>query len=208
MLFAGLPIYLFSLFQHETYKKIILQRRAKRFDLPPPHDPIPQGRARIRFLFNMTCIRAMRMLFTEPIVAYFSIYTAFTFAVLFGFFTSFPYVYSAVYGFNTGEAGLVFLSTGVGCLVATYAFVEINRRTYVKKALARIKDGDTRAVPSEERLYPAMVGCFFVPLGLFWFAWTARSDIHWIVPTISLVFFNCGNLMVFDTGTYIRHHLS
>ena len=140
------------------------------------------------------------MLLTEPIVAYFSIYTAFTFAVLFGFFTSFPYVYSKVYDFNTGEAGLVFLSTGVGCLLATYLFVEINKRTYVKQALERIKSGDGTPIPSEERLYPAMFGCFLIPVGLFWFAWTAREGIHWIVPTLSLIVFNCGNLLVFDTG--------
>ena len=202
MLFMGVPIYLASLLQQETYKKIILQQRAKRFNLTPPHDPIPQGRARVKFLFDIVCLRAMRMLFTEPIVAYFSIYTAFTFAVLFGFFTSFPYVYSTVYNFNTGESGLVFLSTGIGCVLATFAFVEINKRTYVKKALQRISNGDAQPMPPEERLYPAMIGCFLVPIGLFWFAWTAKENIHWLVPTAALIPFNTGNLMVFDTGEY------
>ncbi len=180
MLFAGVPIYLACLFQEETSKKIILQRRAKKFNLPPPHDP--------------------KMLLTEPIVAYFSIYSAFNFAVLFGFFACEPYVYTTTYNFSIGEAGLVFLATGVGCLLATYLFVEINKRTYVRQALERMEKKDPRPVPPEERLYPAMFGCFLVPIGLFWFAWTARPKIHWIVPTLSFIVFNCGNLMVFDTG--------
>lgn len=202
MLFAGVPIYLVCLFQQETYKKMILKRRARKYKLPPPHDPIPEGWARAKFLLNVTCVRAMRMLVTEPIVAFFSIYTAFTFAVLFGFFASFPYVFGHVYAFNTGEAGLVFLSLGIGCILATYAYVEIDRRTYTKQAIQRLSDGNDQPIPPEERLYPAMVGCFLVPIGLFWFAWTARSSVHWIVPTLALIPFGCGNLMVFDTGEY------
>jgi hypothetical protein len=200
MLFAGVPIYLACLFQQETSKKIILQRRAKKFNLPPPHDPIPPGWKRVKFLLDVTLFRAMKMLLTEPIVAYFSIYSAFNFAVLFGFFACEPYVYSNTYDFSIGEAGLVFLATGIGCLLATYLFVEINKRTYVRQALDRMEKNDPRPVPPEERLYPAMFGCFLVPTGLFWFAWTARPNIHWIVPTLSFIVFNCGNLMVFDTG--------
>ena len=159
MLFAGVPIYLSCAFQEETYKKIILQRRARKFNLVPPPDPSLSAAARVRTL----CLKAITMLFTEPLVAYFSIYTAFTFATLFGFFACFPYVYSTVYGFNTGESGLVFLAVGIGCLIATGAFIEINKRTYVKQALERIRNGDTTPIQPEERLYPAMIGCFFIP---------------------------------------------
>jgi hypothetical protein len=143
------------------------------------------------------------MLLTEPVVAYFSIYTAFTFGVLFGFFSCFSFVFNHVYGFNTGEAGLVFFAIGIGCLFATAGFIEIDRRTYVKQFLERQSKGDNRPLPSEERLYPAMFGCFLVPIGLFWFAWTARPSIHWIAPVLALIPFGCGNLMVFDTGEWI-----
>lgn len=204
ILFWGVPIYLTSLFQSETYKKVILRHRAKKLKLPQPSDPVPSA----WMLFDIIFLRAIRMLLTEPIVAYFSIYTAFIFAVLFGFFSCFPYVFSHVYGFNTGEAGLVFIAIGVGCLLATAAFVEIDRRTYVRQALQRINNGDSRPLPSEERLYPAMVGCFLVPMGLFWFAWTARPSVHWIVPVLALIPFGCGNLMVFDSGQFSSPHHS
>lgn len=36
-----------------------------------------------------------------------------------------------------------------------------------------------------------------MPIGLFWFAWTARSDIHWISPILSGLPFALGNLLIF-----------
>ena len=49
----------------------------------------------------------------------------------------------------------------------------------------------------EQRLTLAMIGRCFGPAGLFMFAWTARSSIHWIgliIVTGILVF---GNLLIF-----------
>ena len=41
------------------------------------------------------------------------------------------------------------------------------------------------------------------PISMFWFAWTARPDIHWISPIIAEGFFSCGNLLIFTcTGLY------
>ena len=97
LLIAGGATYALSLFQQETYKKVILLRRAKKYNLPPPHDPLPGGLRRITAILNVTCVRSMRMLFTEPICLAFSAYSAFTFGVLFAFFTSVTYVYRTVY---------------------------------------------------------------------------------------------------------------
>ena len=97
ILFAGTGAYLFGIFQSETYKKIILAKRAKKLGLPPPPNPLPPGFARIKFLILVTILRPARMLVTEPIVAYLSIYTAFNFSVLFAFFAAFPLVFQSPY---------------------------------------------------------------------------------------------------------------
>lgn len=45
---------------------------------------------------------------------------------------------------------------------------------------------------------PICIGGILVPIGQFWFAWTAdRESIHWIVPILSGVPFGCGNALVF-----------
>lgn len=38
--------------------------------------------------------------------------------------------------------------------------------------------------PAEKRLIPMMFSCWFIPVGLFIFAWTSYPRIHWIGPAI------------------------
>ena len=49
-------------------------------------------------------------------------------------------------------------------------------------------------VPPEHRLYGAMFGSLGPVIGLFWFAWTAREDISWASPVVSMVFLYVGPL--------------
>jgi hypothetical protein len=204
LLLVGGTSYLLSLFQSETYKKAILQARAKRHNLPPPSDPLPRGFARIVAILNVTCIRSTKMLFTEPICTLFSAYSAFTFGVLFAFFPAVTYVFRTQYDFNTGEAGLVFLAIGTGCLIATPTFILLDRATYRRKLLTRLAAQNTTPLPPEERLYAAMLGSLLLPTSLFWFGWTAHHKTHWLVPVVALSLFGAGNLLVFvSTATYL-----
>lgn len=210
VLFIGLFSWIFSLAQSETYKRIILQKRAKKLGLLPPPNPLPPGFARIKFIMTVTILRPVRMMFTEPIVAYFSIYTAFNFSVLFAFFAAFPLVFQSpypeiqIYHFNSGESGLVFLGIGLGCVLATFIFLLVDRLTYRRKMTQRAAQGDHTQLPPEERLYSAMIGAFLLPISLFWFAWTARASVHWIVPILATVPFGMGNMMVFcSVVTYL-----
>ena len=90
ILFITVPTYLYSFGMKETYKKIILQKRAKKLGLPPPPNGLT-GLAATRFLITVTLFRPIKMLFTEPIVFFFSMYTGFNFSVLFGFFDAFSH---------------------------------------------------------------------------------------------------------------------
>jgi len=54
-------------------------------------------------------------------------------------------------------------------------------------------------VAPEKRLYAAMLGSVGLPMGLFWFAWTARKDVHWISPILATIPFAWGNLCVFTS---------
>lgn len=203
IVFWGVVVYTLTLFGSETYSRIILQARAKRLSIPGPPDKLPPGMSKTRFILVVTLLRPSRMLVTESIVISFSIYTAFNFSVLFAFFVAFPIVFRSpypevqVYHFDTGQGGLVFFGLGLGCLVATIIFIVMDRRIYRRKTLALRARGDYSHLPPEERLYPAMVGSFLLPVGLFWFAWTARSDVHWISPVLATIPFGIGSVLVF-----------
>lgn len=192
-------LYVFTLLMSETYKKTILTRRAKRRATSPP-PPGPPVLALLKGIFTVTLIRPAHMLVTEPIVGLLSLYVSFAFGILFAFIAAFPVVFKGVYGFDIGESGLPFISIAVGVIIAAGTSVLVDRLIYQKKHHAAIAEGRTRAAP-EHRLYLAMFGSVGLPVGLFWFAWTARRDVHWIVCILAAIPFAWGNLCIFVSGT-------
>ena len=155
------PIFIGSLFMKETSKTQILLYRASKssnsFFLPQMASPnVTQ-----RLVTGIT--RPVHMIFTEPLVACLSIYTGFAFAMLFSFFCSFPYVFAKVYGFDSKEVGLAFLSPLTGFLLAVVTFGVLDRTVY-SKAVANSKG----APAPELRLYAALLGSLLLPTGLFW----------------------------------------
>ncbi len=200
ILFLMVPIYLYSMGMKETYKKIILQDRAKRLDIAPPAQTGPTGLAAIKFLITVTLFRPVNMIFTEPIVFFFSLYTAFNFSILFAFFEAFPIVFQGVYDFNTGESGLTFLAVGLGCCIAVVTSIVTDRFWYHTEHHKSHREGREGVVAPEHRLYAAMLGSFGLPVGLFWFAWTSRENIHWISPVLATIPFAWGNLSVFTAA--------
>lgn len=54
-------------------------------------------------------------------------------------------------------------------------------------------------IQPEKRLPAACVGAFFIPVCLFWFGWSARPDIHWIMPIIGSSFFSMGAMLLFNS---------
>lgn len=179
----------------ETYKKTILLRRAKRLSIPIPPGPTPAQK--LKFLLTITLLRPLHMLVTEPIVGFMSIYTAFNFSVLFAFFAAFPYVFQSVYSFSIEQSGLVFLAVGIGCGLALLTCALCDRYFYQPRVRASVAEGKNGVVMPEYRLYPALMGCFGMPISLFWFGWSARSDVSWASSVIAAIPFGWSNLTIF-----------
>lgn len=142
---------------------------------------------------TVALIRPLHMMVTEPIVGLNCLYVACEFATLFTFFTAIPFIFTSVYGFSTEQQGLVFISIVVGCILGAITVLLCNVVLY----LPRAKRYPPHEVPPKYRLYPAMIGSIGLPLGLFWLAWTAKSDVSWVSPTMAIVAFAWGNLCVF-----------
>ncbi|QSZ33083.1 hypothetical protein DSL72_002668 [Monilinia vaccinii-corymbosi] len=195
LIFFSIASFLPILLTSETLHSRILKRRAKSLNEPLPASP--SRAAKIKNLVTVTLFRPIHMLLTEPIVAFLSVYVAFNFAVLFSFFTAFPFVFARVYAFDTEQSGLVFLAIGVGCLLAIVTVLLCDAYLYQPAVKRSHEEGRSGLVAPEYRLYPAMLGSVGLPVGLFWFAWSAREGVHWIVPVIGAVPFAWGNLSVF-----------
>jgi multidrug resistance protein len=184
----------------ETYKAKILSRRAKRLGIVLPGNEKSVLES-AKFFLRVQLTRPVHMGLMEPIVGLFTLYIAMNFAMLYSFFTVFEEIMRDVYGFGLGQSGLTFLGLGVGCIIGCAAIIILNK-TLVKKQIQKSREnGQGGRVIPESRLYIAMAGSFLIPISLFWFAWTARSDIHWICPVIAEAFFGCGNLLIFMAAT-------
>lgn len=133
--------------------------------------------------------------FTEPIVFLLNLYIALVYGILYIFFEAFAVVFIEIYGFNEGELGLSFFGVFIGAMLALLGF-EIYLKLHLEKKFDDAEDG---MIEPEARLPPAFIGAICIPICLFWFGWTARADIHWIVPIIGTMFFGAGTFLLFQS---------
>lgn len=168
---ASAVTYLPVFFLEETYAKIIIARRKQKLQEQQAEAAVihakPPAKTVLFTILFITLLRPAKMLVTEPIVAFLSIYVAFNFAVLFTFFASVPYVFTLVYGFDRGETGLVFLSIALGCTLVLPTAIYLDKVVYQKQW--KLSPGE---VEPEHRLWVAMLGAWGLPVGLFWYVWT------------------------------------
>ncbi|KAF1940032.1 MFS general substrate transporter [Clathrospora elynae] len=189
----------------ESYKPVLLRRRAKKRCLPLPRLPT-EGMSvleAVRTYVSKTLTRPMHMLLTEPIIAALNTYSAFNFGLLYFFFAAFPYVFKVEYGFDSLSTGLTFLGLGVGVIIATALILLFTNVYYIPRVRKAVADREptpafaTSRLAPETRLPLAMVGGPLITVGLFLFGWSAAYRLHWIVPTIAEAFFGLGNMLVF-----------
>ncbi|KAF2737472.1 MFS general substrate transporter [Polyplosphaeria fusca] len=201
ILFITLPIFITALPNKESYKPVILRRRAASHSTPLTRPPTASSQAAaVKRALMIGLFRPVHMLFTEPVVFFLSLYTAFAFGVLFCFFAAFPYVFQrAPYSFSTSQSGLAFVAIGTGVLVASVSGVLFDHFFYQKQHALAVAAGKSNTAP-EHRLHGMKWGAFGIPVGLFWFAWTAESGVHWAVPIVAAVPFAWGNLSLFTSA--------
>jgi hypothetical protein len=114
-------------------------------------------------------------------------------AIFYIFFQSYPIIFTGLYKMNAGETGLTFLPIGVGAIISAGFYLAWDI------ILARAQAKQTPWSRSEEmrRLPLACIAGPFLVISLFWAGWTARTDIHWIVPVLSGIPFGIGYLCLF-----------
>lgn len=198
MMFAGfnLPLLIIA---PETFKFAILkQRHKKRGTKIISH----VDKETLRKLVAFALIRPLEMLVVEPIVAFLSFYIAFVFAVLFGFFEAFPIIFVGVYEMKQDVLGLTFISIGLGLIIAIMVYIIYDWFVVYPKnpdGTRGKRDEEGNFVwdkPESKLLYAKIGGLLMVP-SLFWLGWSAKKDVHWIVPVLAGLPFGFGLIWIF-----------
>ncbi|OIW32633.1 MFS general substrate transporter [Coniochaeta ligniaria NRRL 30616] len=182
----GAPTWVLILFMKETSDSRVVQAATKR-----------SGRfgtvSLVLSTLNAAVFRSMAMLTTEAIAFSLTLYTGYAYAVVFSFFASATYVYTLDYDFDSRDIGLSFISVLIGYILACALYLVIDKTLYARAA-RQAPNG--RPAP-EHRLYSAMAGSIFLPIGLFWYAWAAHPGGHWAVVAASGIPFGIGAFVLF-----------
>ncbi|RMJ12047.1 hypothetical protein BHE90_015625 [Fusarium euwallaceae] len=195
-IFTGVVWIVNSLLIPETYAPYLLRRRAvalskatgkvyiAKMDAGRPHTSVATQ-------FKVALLRPWILLFKEPIVLLTSIYMAIIYGTLYLCFAAFPIVFQQGRGWSPGKGGLAFIGIAVGMLFAVAGSI-MDQKRYMRVAAA-----NGGHAPPEARLPPTLVGSILIPVGLFWFAWSNGSDVHWIVCIMGSAVFSAGLVVVF-----------
>ena len=184
----------------ESYLPVLVEREAKRMRKETGRDDIVAATSLERkswlCVMSTVMLRPFRMLFQEAIVACICLYAMLVYSTYYLYFQSYPLIFlgeASVYKFNPGEAGLTFVAILVGSVLGLPIFLWWDR--YLQK---KQDEGVAWAKQEEYRRLP--LACLGGPLfvaSLFWLGWSAREDVHWIVPTLSGVPFGIAFLLIF-----------
>nr|OQO24764.1 hypothetical protein B0A51_07789 [Rachicladosporium sp. CCFEE 5018] len=166
----------------ETYAPTILSKRAKKLRKDTGDSKyVTEQDIDLRPLkerLRVFLIRPFQLLFLEPIVFFISLYMSVLYGLLYMFFVAFPIVYQGGKGYSAGITGLMFIPLAVGVLLSACCAPWVN-----KHYLSLVAKHDGKP-PPECRLIPMMLSCWFVPIGLFIFAWTSYPTLSWVGPAL------------------------
>ncbi|KAK7753061.1 hypothetical protein SLS62_005011 [Diatrype stigma] len=173
-----------------------------------------EQRGSLTSMITTSVVRPFHLLFTEPIVFFFSLWVSFAWAILYLTFGSVPLVFQRQYNFTLEQSGYVFTAMIASSVPATtigiYQENILKHRAWRRKTAASESDGSDnsddgsnsrfwifirRKFPAEShesRLYFTCFTSVLLPLGLYLFGFSAQPDIHWMVPSLAIGFASMG----------------
>ncbi|KAM0145015.1 hypothetical protein ACHAQE_003740 [Botrytis cinerea] len=187
----------------ETFPPVLLGRKKNKLiketgnqDLHTEWD-VP-GRTIFKAL-SVSLTRPFKLLGTQVIIQVLAVYMAYLYGIMYLVLSTFPGLWEGVYNESVGMGGLNYISLGVGFFLGTQICAPAQDRIY--RALKARNNG----VGKPEFRVPLMIpGALLVPVGLFWYGWSAQAKTHWIVPNIGAAIFAAGTIIGFQCiQTYI-----
>lgn len=140
-----------------------------------------------------TVTRPVVLLFTNPLVFGLGSFMAFIYGFFYLMVVTFPSVFQKSYGFSQSTGSLMFLALGIGFIIGvvfwTFMLGYVYNKLVEKHGVAK----------PEFRLPCLFVSALILPIGLFWYGWSAQYKLHWIMPCMGSGIFCFGIVCVFQT---------
>ena len=182
LIMSGVVWILITFTVPETYAPTILLSRARKLrkstgDSAHATEQEIEGKP-ITERLRVFLIRPFQLLFGELIVFLISLYMSVLYGLLYMFFVAFPIVYQGGKGYSAGKTGLMFIPVAVGVVLSAMC------SPFVNKHYLKMCEKHGGKPPAEARLIPMMLSCWFIPIGLFIFAWTSYPQLSWAGPAM------------------------
>lgn len=137
--------------------------------------------------------RPFRLLGTQPIVQVLACYMAYLYGLMYLMLSTFPRLWNDIYGMSVGIGSLNFISMAVGFFLGTQITAPLNDALY-----RRLKKRNNGVGKPEFRVPIMVPASLLVPVGLFWYGWSAQAKVHWIMPNIGAAIFCAGVIIGFQ----------
>lgn len=195
---ANVPLLItIFVFFPETRGGVALHKRAKKLREATKDDRyVAEGdiyTPDIKSMLRASSLKAIKMLVTEPVVFSFGLWIAFCWGVTFMFLSVIPITFTEKRGWGEGVSGLPYISLSIGCTLG-WGFHHFQMRKY-----DRLTADPNVVVTPEHRLYGAMFGSLWLPVGLFIYSFTQYAFLSWVGPVIALAPITLGIYFVFES---------
>ncbi|KAH8723908.1 major facilitator superfamily domain-containing protein [Phaeosphaeriaceae sp. PMI808] len=215
LMIIATPFYLMMLFlMPESSGSTILYYKAKRLrevtgnQKLMTQSELMQKDTRVSSLLFDAFVKPWEINALDPAILFTTLYTGLAYGCYYSFFESLPLVYPAIYRFSAQSTALIFLCVAPAAILA-FGLHCLFLKFRMFKSLSNGTFGEV-----ENYLLPGVLASPTVPIGLFLYAWTARSSIHWIVPTIGLsmslfgTYFIVQSILLYIPNIYPRYAAS
>ena len=216
-------------FFKETRGSVLLSRKAKALNkwydqleaegyygmmMPTSHDSAKTAPQRIRWkvksdeeraslgkMISLSLYRPFHMLFTEPVVFFFSCWISFAWAILYLLFSAVPLIFETTHGFDLEQSDAIFAAIAIAAILST--IIATVQEKVARKYLSEKRRGllDT----PEGRLFFSCIQSALLPIGCFWLGWTQFSSIPWIVPALAV---GCATMGIFSIYLAVFNYLA
>lgn len=179
-------ILIFYLILEEIRGDVILKSRAAKLGKQNGRSIYAESELEKPSILNplkISFMRPTKMLLTEPVVIFFTLWISSALGILLLCFSSLVQTFSAKYGFGTFQTGLIQLAITLGAAIGTF-INPLQEWLYIRTA-SKSPERPGRPIP-EGRLYTSIPGFILLTGSLFWYGWSSQSDIHWIVLAIGI----------------------
>ncbi|KAL9619218.1 MAG: hypothetical protein Q9160_006153 [Pyrenula sp. 1 TL-2023] len=160
-----------------------------------------EERASLLKTVSVSLYRPFFLLFTEPVVFFFSLWASFAWGVLYLQFSAITLVFRTNHSptfSTTSSIAAIYAAIITGSLLSTIISI------YQEKLALRYAPRKLTSTP-EGRLYFACVESIFLPIGLFWFGWTQFRSVHWIAPVCAI---GCATIGIFSIYLAVFNYLA